>query len=230
MTMPIAGLFNLGLWMFPTWPACGHTCHRFSELSRFEHFHDFNKGYQTFQRFSTSKRVLKLLGSPRNAPKPALECPTSFVPKGTQANLVRLMPKATKTTKKHRFLSGSKHFPLILFRLTYDIMDFGPSTCEPTNRWKLDEKNQRPILRLFASFDPHAFTLTRRSQKLVKTSNELGLSAFCPKTLFHTQLGAPSLKRKTKMTTFSCMGKLFPHAIGTLAIMVLNALEGVKMC
>ena len=143
-----------------------HTCHRFSELSRFEHFHDFNKGYQTFQRFSSSKRVLKLLGSPRNAPKPALECPTSFVPKGTQANLVRLMPKATKTTKKHRFLSGSKHFPLILFRLTYDIMDFGPSTCEPTNRWKLDEKNQRPILRLFASFDPYAFTLTRRSQNL----------------------------------------------------------------
>lgn len=29
------------------------------------------------------------------------------------------------------------------------------------------------------------------------------------------------------MTTFSCIAKLFPHAIGTLAIMVLNALEGI---
>lgn len=29
------------------------------------------------------------------------------------------------------------------------------------------------------------------------------------------------------MTTFSCIGTLFPHAIGTLAIMVLNALEGI---
>ena len=31
MTMPIVGLFNLGIWMFPTWQAWD-TGHRFSEL------------------------------------------------------------------------------------------------------------------------------------------------------------------------------------------------------
>lgn len=139
MTMLIAGLFNLGLWMFPSWPACDTHVTAFQSCQSLKIFMTLAEDTKGSKGFQHQKRVLKLLGSPRNAPKPALECPTSFVPKGTQANLVRLMPKATKTTKKHRFLSGSKHFPLILFRLTYDIMDFGPSTCEPTNRWKLDE-------------------------------------------------------------------------------------------
>lgn len=55
MTMPIAGLFNLGLWMFPTWPACDTHVTAFQSCQGLNIFMTLTKDTKRFKGFQHQK-------------------------------------------------------------------------------------------------------------------------------------------------------------------------------
>lgn len=55
MTMPIAGLFNLGLWMFPTWPACDTHVTAFQSCQSLNIFMTLTKDTKGFKGFQHQK-------------------------------------------------------------------------------------------------------------------------------------------------------------------------------
>ena len=68
MTMPIAGLFNLGLWMFPTWPACDTHITAFQSCQSLNIFMTLTKDTKGFKGFQHQKGYWNCWDHPETLP------------------------------------------------------------------------------------------------------------------------------------------------------------------